>query len=187
MQRLALVPLQQLAGVRVTLRGFREADIDDRIAYPIDPAEEDGYGGAWRHEWDGRRWRTREHLAQHTADQDSYEWTIEHVGTNIGSARLRVDVDHHCATYSIGIFVPELRGQGLGRETTGLVIDWAFSDLGVHRIQLEVRADNRRAIDCYLACGFRHEGIRRDAELYPDGWKDFILMGQLQDEKRARR
>jgi RimJ/RimL family protein N-acetyltransferase len=44
-----------------------------------------------------------------------------------------------------------------------------FGVLGLHRIELRVLATNRRAIDCYLACGFRKEGVRREAELYPDG------------------
>ncbi len=55
-----------------------------------------------------------------------------------------------------------------------------------HRIELEVLAGNSRAIDCYLACGFRQEGIRREAGLYPDGWKDFLLMGLLQSEHRSQ-
>jgi RimJ/RimL family protein N-acetyltransferase len=62
------------------------------------------------------------------------------------------------------------------------VVSWALGELGAHRIQLEVLASNSRAINCYLACGFRQEGIRREAGLYPDGWKDFILMGVLQSE-----
>jgi hypothetical protein len=33
-----------------------------------------------------------------------------------------------------------------------------------------------------VACGFRREGVRREAQLYPDGWKDFIVMGLLQSE-----
>ena len=43
-------------------------------------------------------------------------------------------------------------------------------------------AANARAVNCYLACGFRQEGVRREAELYPDGWKDFLLMGLLRSE-----
>jgi hypothetical protein len=43
-----------------------------------------------------------------------------------------------------------------------------------------------RAINCYLACGFRQEGVRREAELYPDGWKDFIMMGILRSEYAAQ-
>ena len=54
--------------------------------------------------------------------------------------------------------------------------------LGAHRVELEVLASNSRAINCYRACGFRQEGIRREAGLYPDGWKDFILMGVLHSE-----
>jgi RimJ/RimL family protein N-acetyltransferase len=63
------------------------------------------------------------------------------------------------------------------------VLAWAFDVLGAHRVELEVLAGNTRAIGCYLACGFRHEGIRREAELYPDGWKDFIQMGVLSSER----
>jgi ribosomal-protein-alanine N-acetyltransferase len=68
---------------------------------------------------------------------------------------------------------------GLGREVTRLVLAWAFDVLGVHRVELQALASNSRAISCYLACGFRQEGVRREAELYPDGWKDFIMMGTL--------
>jgi RimJ/RimL family protein N-acetyltransferase len=85
----------------------------------------------------------------------------------------------------VGLFVAALRGQGLGRETTRLVLDWAFGPLGAHRVELEVLVTNRRAIRCYEACGFRHEGVRRDAELYPDGWKDFHHMGILRAEYLA--
>lgn len=80
------------------------------------------------------------------------------------------------------MFVADLRGRGLGREVTRLVVAWAFDVLGVHRIQLDVVDDNRRAIDCYLSCGCRREGVRREAQLYLDGWRDFIVMGLLQSE-----
>jgi RimJ/RimL family protein N-acetyltransferase len=100
----------------------------------------------------------------------SYQWAVEHEGHCIGSAGLRVDADQHCATYTVGLFVAGLRGRGLGREITRLVLSWAFGELGAHRVELQVLASNGRAVNCYLACGFRQEGTRREAELYPDGW-----------------
>jgi RimJ/RimL family protein N-acetyltransferase len=173
LDRLNLPPLPTLRGERVILRGFRESDVDDRLRYPIDPEE-----------WDGRRYHTREHLTarREPPDPKVYTWAVEHDGRCVGSAGLRVDPDQHCATYSVGLFVPRLRGRGLGQQITRLAVSWAFGELGAHRVQLEVLASNTRAINCYLACGFRQEGIRREAELYPDGWKDFILMGVLQSE-----
>ncbi len=184
LDRLTIPALPTLRGERVILRQPRESDIDDRLRHPIDPEEEDGYGSSWRREWDGRRYHTREHLtsSQGPPEPDGYTWAVEHSCQCIGSAGLRVDPDQHCATYTVGLFAAGLRGRGLGREITRLVVSWAFGVLGAHRIELEVLASNSRAINCYLACGFRQEGIRREAGLYPDGWKDFILMGLLKPE-----
>jgi RimJ/RimL family protein N-acetyltransferase len=173
-----------LTGERVVLREPRDADVDDRLRHPIDPEEEDGYGSAWRQEWDGRRYHTREHLTatRRPPEPGEYTWAVEHGGHCIGSAALRVDAGQHRATYAVGLFVPALRGRGLGREVTRLVLAWGFGELGLHRIELEVLAFNTRAIRCYLACGFRSEGVRREAELYPAGWQDLIVMGLLRSE-----
>jgi len=180
--RLVLLPLPTLRGGRVILRERLDSDIDDRLAQPIDPEEEDGYGSSWRREWDGRRYHTREHLAAGygPAAPGCYAWAVEHEAHCIGGAGLRVDADQHSAIYTVGLFVAALRGRGLGQEITRLVLAWAFGVLGVHRVELEVLAGNSRAIGCYRACGFGQEGIRHQAVLYPDGWKDLILMAVLQ-------
>ena len=180
---LPFTPLPVLRGERVVLRGPRDSDIEDRLRHPIDPEEEDGYGSGWRREWDGRRYPTREHLAAaRRLEPGEYRWAVEHNDRCVGSTGLRVDAGQHRATYTVGLFVAALRGQGLGREITRLVVAWGFGGLGLHRIELEVLAFNTRAIRCYLACGFRREGVRREAELYPDGWKDLISMGLLRSE-----
>jgi RimJ/RimL family protein N-acetyltransferase len=181
---LPLPPLPVLTGKRVLLRESRDSDIEDRLRHPVDPEEEDGYGSGWRREWDGRRHHTREHLAAagRPPEPGEYRWAVEHDGHCIGSAGLRVDAGQHRATYTVGLFVAALRGQGLGREITRLVLAWGFGELGLHRIELEVLAFNTRAIRCYLACGFRSEGVRREAELYPHGWQDLVVMGLLRSE-----
>jgi [ribosomal protein S5]-alanine N-acetyltransferase len=186
--RLPLPALPTLSGERVLLRAWRDSDVDDRLREPIDPEEEDGYGSGWRREWDGRRFHTREYLTATAPPPEpgAYTWAVEHAGQCIGSTGLRVDDGQHRASYTVGLFVAGLRGQGLGREITRLVLAWAFGELGVHRVELEVLAFNSRAIRCYLACGFRQEGIRRQAELYPDGFQDLIMMSVLKSEYAAQ-
>ncbi len=182
--RLVLPPLPVLRGESVLLRGRCESDIEDRVREPIDPEEEDAYGSSWRRDWDGRRYHSRDEVAARflATGPEGYTWAVEYEGHCIGSAGLRVNRDQHRAAFSIGLFVAGLRGRGLGRQVTRLILDWAFGDLGAHRVELEVLAANHRAIRCYLACGFRQEGVRREAELYPDGWQDFIEMAVLASE-----
>jgi RimJ/RimL family protein N-acetyltransferase len=184
---LTFLPLPTLQGERVILRGARDSDVDDRLRHPIDPEEEDGYGSSWRREWDGRHHHTREDLVASQAPPEPtisgiYPWAVEYDGRCVGHASLGVDPEQYCARYTVGLFVAALRGRGLGREVTRLVLGWAFGVLGVHRVELQALASNSRAINCYLACGFQQEGVRREAELYPDGWKDFIMMGLLRPE-----
>ena len=124
---LPFLPLPTLRGERVILRGSRDSDVDDRLAHPIDPKEEDNYGSLWRRGWDGRRYHTREDLTAQMRSPDtgltgSYDWAVEYDGHCVGHAGLSVDSAQHSARYTVGLFVPALRGRGLGREVTRLVL-----------------------------------------------------------------
>lgn len=69
--------------------------------------------------------------------------------------------------------VPTFRGQGLGRQLLGQLIDEA-EDRGVRALFLEVRADNPVAIALYDSVGF-HEIDRRHGYYQPDG-VDAVVM-----------
>lgn len=49
---------------------------------------------------------------------------------------------------------PAAAGRGLAREATNLLADYALSGLGLRQLDLEVRADNVRAIALYERSGF---------------------------------
>lgn len=179
----------ELRGRQVVLRDRKASDIDDRLAFPIVPEDEDMFGGSWRREWRGESRHTRERLeapAPAPAPLGHVEWVVDYAGRCIGWAGLRIDAGNHRASYTVGIFDPMLRGRGLGREITALVVEWTFQELGLHRVELDVLASNAPAIRCYEAVGFRHEGVRREFELYPDGWRDFLSMGLLNSDPRLR-
>ncbi len=77
------------------------------------------------------------------------------------------------------------RGKGLGTEALRLVLDFAFFELNLHRIQLTVFSYNEHAIHVYERVGFRREGafrefLRRDGRRY-----DMLLYGLLRSEWEA--
>jgi len=76
----------------------------------------------------------------------------------------------------------EMQGKGLGKEATKLVVEYAIKKLNLHKIQLEVIADNKRAIELYKSLGFVEEGILKQ-QFYFDGiYFDVIVMGYLRDQ-----
>ena len=54
---------------------------------------------------------------------------------------------------------PDCRGRGMGFQAVRAMLEAAFDRLNLARVYLRVCADNRRAIRCYLKCGFRQEGV----------------------------
>lgn len=76
-------------------------------------------------------------------------------------------------------------GQGYGDEAMRLVLDYAFRELNLHRVQLTVFEYNARAIALYEKLGFQREGVYREF-MQRDGRRyDMYLYGLLRREWRA--
>ena len=87
----------------------------------------------------------------------------------------------HVGLVGIGLR-PDATGLGLGRALMLALIEWSRR-VGISRLELDVLADNHRAIMLYTSLGFRSEGRRRRHVRDPDGReRDDLLMGLLLDE-----
>lgn len=95
-------------------------------------------------------------------------------GRAIGTAALH-GIDYRNRTAIFGIFIGETdaRGQGYGTETTRLMLDYAFTALGLHSVMLTVAEFNLAGQRAYARAGFRECGRRRQCR-----W----LAGRLWDE-----
>jgi RimJ/RimL family protein N-acetyltransferase len=99
----------------------------------------------------------------------------------VGSALL-VRVDQHSGTAEFGITIGERRSQGLGTEATTLVLDWAFTVMGLHNVLLVTFTWNLPAIRAYTRAGFREIGRRRGAVVTMGRRYDQVLMDAVADE-----
>ena len=86
------------------------------------------------------------------------------------------------ANFRIAIFCSTERGQGLGTWATRVTRDFAFEELKLHRLDLEVYSFNQRAERTYLKAGFKREGILRDAIMDGEKYADIILMAMLEED-----
>jgi diamine N-acetyltransferase len=72
-------------------------------------------------------------------------------------------IDHNFSRAEFGIFLGQRRGTGIGADATRLVLDWAFTIIGLHNVMLESYEFNEQAIRAYERAGFRVIGRRRDS------------------------
>jgi RimJ/RimL family protein N-acetyltransferase len=89
---------------------------------------------------------------------------------------------HRNSWLAIGIGERGYWGRGYGYEAMGLVLDFAFKELNLHRIQLTVYTYNERAIRMYEKLGFQREGSYREFLLRDGQYYDMLLYGLLSHE-----
>lgn len=85
--------------------------------------------------------------------------------------------NRHCALVVMGLR-SSARGQGWGERLLRTLIASA-PDCGISRLELGVMAHNEVAHSLYRKCGFRDEGLRRQAYRMDEGYVDEISMGLL--------
>lgn len=101
----------------------------------------------------------------------------------IGNTSLfNIDHRNRNATFGIMIGEPDCRGKGYGTETTGLMLDYAFTALGLHNVMLTVFEFNPAGIRAYEKAGFREFGRRRQCRQMGGKLWDEIYMDCLATE-----
>ena len=111
---------------------------------------------------------------------DDHVLVAEVGGRVVGIAGLHVKRgrERHCAWLGMSVH-DQFQGRGLGRRLVEALLDVADNHLGLSRVELEVMADNARAIQLYERCGFEHEGRKRQAIRRHGAYVDALLMGRL--------
>ncbi len=98
------------------------------------------------------------------------------------TAFVRIDWVGRMATFYIAIAEKENWSKGYGKEATRLMVDYAFEQLNLNRVQLHVSAENPRAVKVYEQTGFIKEGTLRQAMFYNNHYIDFYLMAIIKED-----
>lgn len=78
-------------------------------------------------------------------------------------------------------------GSGMGGAMLAALLRWAFTEKGVHRIELDVFPHNTRAHRAYVRAGFVEEGVMRECILGEDGeYRSLVIMALLRPEWERR-
>ncbi len=118
------------------------------------------------------------------ADQ-AWSFVIRFAGQTVGTIGLG---DHIPVLRSahLGYWIrSDLAGRGLTTEAAAAVVDFAFDDLELHRIELHAALDNVGSIRVAEKLGFRRAGILRHAGRGAHGYHDVYVFDLLDTDERV--
>lgn len=174
---------------RLLLRPLTEADTDDVFAYQSLPDVVQYLP------WPVRdREESREHTVKRAGftrladNNDAIILGAEQVGPNgepgpvIGdmSIILRSAVN---AQVAIGwVFHPSRQGRGYATEAARAVLEFAFTEIGAHRVFAELDPRNAASVGLCQRLGMRLEGIFVENEIFKGEWADLAVYALLDRE-----
>ena len=107
----------------------------------------------------------------------------------LGTISLKnIDMENMSAEYAIATRT-KAHGKGVAFKATGLVLEKAFDEIGLHRVYLNVFFDNKAAIRLYEKSGFKFEGeFREHINIHGEyvNWKWYGMLDKEFDKERFK-
>ncbi len=171
-----------LRGRRVALRARESGDVEVLHAELHDDV-------SMHSRADGRAWRPHPRElnspfapAEPRPEVADFSVVLQETDELLGRALLWF-IDLHNRSAHIGIALrPAHRGRGYGTEVVAVLCTYAFSVLGLHRVQIETLAENGAMIAAAERNGFQLEGRLREYAWVEGHFLDTVTFGLLASE-----
>lgn len=184
-----LRPTYPIETERLTLRPFREADLDGLYAYQSLPEVARFLYWEPRNLGESRSF-LQQKISATTLDKEG-DWLVLAViwratGDLIGEVNLQWRSRQHRQGEIGYIFHPAHHGRGFATEAAEVVLRLGFEGLRLHRIVGRLDGRNVASARVLERLGMRHEATLLQNELIKGEWTDEVIYAMLQHEWDAR-
>lgn len=179
-------PVVFLQGERLFLRPIEKEDLPRCQRWINDPAiRQYGFPPVFLDAIAEDRWHEAQDRRSFPSDM-VFAITLKEKNRHIGNIGLHnINWIRRSAVTGTIIGEGRDRDRGFGHEAKSLLLAFAFNELGLHRIESHVRITNERSLAYLDRCGYKREGVMRDAHFFDGQWVDVILLSILEHEWRA--
>jgi ribosomal-protein-serine acetyltransferase len=121
---------------------------------------------------------------QEAADDGSQLGLVDGDGAIAGIVGFhRIDWPNRATTLGYWLSA-DRQGRGLMTGAVRALVDHAFEERGLHRVEISAAVGNARSRAIPERLGFREEGVRRDAERHGDRYLDLVVYALLETDRR---
>ena len=175
---------KSLVGERIVLRPFARKDLPHTLRWYNDPEMRELIGEAEPI----TRSKAEKWYKGICADKDRMWYAIVLKDGNrvVGEAGLlHMFKPWRSTDMTVIVGEKDAWGKGYGTDAGHLLLDLAFTKLGIHRVSIGVVSSNKRAMKYWKGLGFKKEGVQRDAHMWAGEYDDFVMMSILENEYKS--
>jgi len=112
-----------------------------------------------------------------SAEEGNHAFEVVWEGEQVGRVELLADDTGDAEL--IWAVVPEYRAVGVVERALRLVVEWAFAELGTHRVEARVDDADRDGVRAALRAGLRKEGVARSSLAARGSRADVLVLARL--------
>ena len=169
-----------LPGDRVDLRPIEREDLEFLQAAINDPAVRRNLTVRWPLNYD----QEEEWFEEQVTSEENINLLIVGEDGPAGAIGLG-PIDNQNGTAELGIWLQAAdQGNGYGTEASTLLLDHAFDELRLHRIEARVFEGNDASRNLWETLGFDHEAVHREAIYLHGEYRDVHRYAVLENEWR---
>jgi ribosomal-protein-alanine N-acetyltransferase len=122
-------------------------------------------------------------LIRQLDDQSGMPFVIEVQGVVQGQLNVANILYGSVSSAVIGYWVsPEVAGRGVAPTSVALVTDYLMNQVGLHRVEIDVRPENAASLRVIEKLGFRYEGIKQRYIHINGDWRDHYIFALTAEE-----
>lgn len=128
------------------------------------------------------KWLIKSLIAQ-TKEGSGLALVIEYQGSVVGQLNVANILHGSVSSGTIGYWISkEFAGKGITPIAVALTIDYLFSEVGLHRVEIDIRPENQASLRVVEKLGLRHEGTKLRFIHIDGAWRDHHVFAITQEE-----
>ena len=125
-------------------------------------------------------------LRQQMREGQGLPFVIEHSGNIVGQLNVSNILYGSVSSAILGDWIiPEVAGRGVTPKAVALVTDYLFTTHGLHRVEIDVRPENKSSLRVVEKLGFRYEGLKKRFIHINGDWRDHYVFALTTEEAAA--
>lgn len=122
-------------------------------------------------------------LLRQLDDQSGIPFVIEVKGEIQGQINVANMLYGSVSSAVLGYWVaPQVAGRGVTPTAVALVSDYLMSNLGLHRVEIDIRPENTASLRVVEKLGFRYEGLKQRYIHINGDWRDHYVFALTREE-----